>query len=51
LVALAWSLWFGKLPEAGFSFNNETEPKTLDPPLASGNPEGRLIYALFEGLV
>lgn len=51
IIAFVWSLWFGKLPEADFSFNNGTEPQTIDPPLATGNPEGRIIRALFEGLL
>lgn len=36
---------------ADFRFVNGTEPKTLDPHLATGEPEGRLIWELFEGLV
>lgn len=35
---------------ADFRFVNGTEPKTLDPHLANGEPEGRLIWELFEGL-
>ncbi|HEY8943823.1 MAG TPA: peptide ABC transporter substrate-binding protein [Polyangiaceae bacterium] len=35
---------------ADFRFANGTEPKTLDPHLATGEPEGRLISELFEGL-
>lgn len=35
---------------ADFRFNNNTEPKTLDPHLATGEPEHRLISELFEGL-
>jgi len=38
------------LPPADFSFVNGTEPKTLDPGLMTGEPEGRLADALFEGL-
>jgi oligopeptide transport system substrate-binding protein len=34
-----------------FSFNNGTEPETLDPALMTGVPEGRLATGLFEGLV
>src|SRR5690606_32241527 len=37
--------------EADFRFNNSTEPKTLDPHLATGEPEGRLLRSLFEGLM
>jgi len=35
---------------ADFRFVNGTEPKTLDPDLATGEPEHRLLEALFEGL-
>lgn len=37
--------------EADFSFINGTEPQTADPHLAKGEPEGRIIRALFEGLM
>ena len=36
---------------AAFSFANGTEPKTLDPGRATGEPEGRIVDALFEGLM
>jgi len=35
---------------ADFTFLNGTEPKTLDPHLATGEPEHRLLEAIFEGL-
>jgi oligopeptide transport system substrate-binding protein len=35
---------------AEFTFANGTEPKTLDPGRATGEPEGRIVEALFEGL-
>jgi len=35
---------------ADFSFVNGTEPKTLDPNLMTGEPEGRIAQELFEGL-
>ncbi len=35
---------------ADFTFANGTEPKTLDPGRATGEPEGRIVDALFEGL-
>jgi len=35
---------------ADFRFLNGTEPKTLDPHLATGEPEHRLMEAIFEGL-
>lgn len=36
---------------ADFRFANGSEPKTLDPHLATGEPEGRLLWELFEGLM
>jgi oligopeptide transport system substrate-binding protein len=35
---------------ADFRFANGTEPKTLDPHLMTGQPEGRIASELFEGL-
>jgi oligopeptide transport system substrate-binding protein len=35
---------------ADFRFVNGTEPKTLDPSIMTGEPEGRIADALFEGL-
>jgi len=35
---------------ADFRFVNTTEPKTLDPQLMTGEPEGRVAEAIFEGL-
>jgi oligopeptide transport system substrate-binding protein len=35
---------------ADFTFVNGAEPKTLDPHLATGEPEHRIMEALFEGL-
>ncbi len=40
-----------RLPEADFTLNNGTEVTTLDPATVTGVPEGRMIRALFEGLV
>jgi oligopeptide transport system substrate-binding protein len=37
-------------PPADLRFVNGTEPKTLDPQLMTGQPEGRIAEALFEGL-
>lgn len=36
---------------ADFRFNNGAEPKTLDPHLATGEPEGRILRSIFEGLM
>lgn len=33
-----------------FAFINETEPQTLDPGTMTGQPEGRIAQAIFEGL-
>lgn len=51
LLGVAWSLTTSRLPPADLVFNNSTEIKTVDPALVSGVPEGRVINALFEGLV
>lgn len=48
--ALAWAVSFGTLPPADFSFHNGDEVKTVDPALAYGQPEHRVLTALFEGL-
>lgn len=41
----------GRLPPADFTFNNDTEIESFDPAVVTGQPEGRIIDALFEGLV
>ncbi|WP_425401035.1 peptide ABC transporter substrate-binding protein [Aeoliella sp.] len=48
---VVWSLTASRLPPADFTFNNATEIKTVDPALIGGIPEGRVVSALFEGLV
>lgn len=52
VVAALLSLTFrSALPgRADFAFSNGSEPKTLDPGRATGEPEGRIVDALFEGL-
>jgi len=50
IAALAWAVSFGTLPPADFSFHNGDEVKTVDPGKATGQPEHRVITALFEGL-
>ncbi|MDA1267310.1 MAG: ABC transporter substrate-binding protein, partial [Planctomycetota bacterium] len=40
-----------QLEPADFTFNNGTEVETLDPASVTGVPEGRVIRAIFEGLV
>lgn len=51
LAALAYAVTFGQLEQADFAFNNGTEVKTLDPAKAEGQPERRVLDALFEGLL
>jgi oligopeptide transport system substrate-binding protein len=51
LAALAWAASLGTLPRADFTFHNGNEVETIDPALATGQPENRIINALFEGLL
>jgi oligopeptide transport system substrate-binding protein len=46
-----WSLVGSDLPKADFTFVNESEVKSIDPALVTGQPEGRIVYSIFEGLV
>lgn len=48
---VVWSMSAGRLAPADLTFNNQTEIKTVDPALVNGQPEGRVINSLFEGLV
>ncbi|HET6407610.1 MAG TPA: peptide ABC transporter substrate-binding protein, partial [Chthoniobacteraceae bacterium] len=55
LLALLWLLGFlvscGPAAKRGdLVFINGAEPETLDPGLITGQPEGRIVNALFEGL-
>jgi oligopeptide transport system substrate-binding protein len=50
LLALVWAVSFGTLPPADFTFSNGSEIKTVDPAIVTGQPEGRIVWALFEGL-
>lgn len=49
--AVLYATSFGTLPRADLTFNNATEIKTVDPAKATGEPEGRVIEGLFEGLL
>lgn len=54
VAGLCWALTFAgrsHLPAADFTFNNNSEVSTLDPAAVSSVPEGRILRALFEGLV
>jgi oligopeptide transport system substrate-binding protein len=48
IVALTLSKSTGR--RADLRFVNGTEPKTLDPDIMTGEPEGRIAEAIFEGL-
>lgn len=48
--SVVWATSFGTLPPADFTFANNTEIKSVDPAIVTGQPEGRVVYALFEGL-
>jgi oligopeptide transport system substrate-binding protein len=50
LALLAFTFRASLPGRADFTFSNGSEPKTLDPGRATGEPEGRIIDALFEGL-
>lgn len=54
LLATAAVVFFvrsGRLPPADFTFSNETEIESLDPAVVTGQPEGRILWAIYEGLV
>ncbi len=50
VAALGYAVSFGTLPPADFTFVNGTEIKSVDPARITGQPEGRIVNALFEGL-
>jgi ABC-type transport system substrate-binding protein len=50
MAALLRLVSASSVPPAEFVFVNGTEPRTLDPTLMTGEPEGRIGEALFEGL-
>src|SRR5688500_4328939 len=51
LAAVAYAVSFGTLPPADFTFVNGTEVQSIDPAKVTGAPEGKIINALFEGLL
>jgi oligopeptide transport system substrate-binding protein len=51
IAAVVWASQMKSLPPADFSFQNGTDPKTIDPARATGDTESRIIFALFEGLL
>lgn len=48
---IVWIVGQGQLPPADFTFNNDGEIESLDPAVVTGQPEGRIIDAIYEGLV
>ena len=50
LAALGWAVSFRRLPPADFTFINGTEVQSIDPAIVTGQPEGRIINGIFEGL-
>jgi oligopeptide transport system substrate-binding protein len=50
LSAVAWAVLRVQLPPADFTFVNESEVKSLDPHNVTGQPEHRILEAVFEGL-
>lgn len=51
VLSFGYAVNLGQLEPAEFTFNNGAEIKTVDPALATGAPEGRIINGLFEGLL
>ncbi len=51
VCAVAWALSFTTIPKADFAFQNGDDAKTLDPGRATGEPERRILNAIFEGLL
>ncbi|MEO0661480.1 MAG: peptide ABC transporter substrate-binding protein [Planctomycetota bacterium] len=50
LAAAIWTTRGARLEPADFVFNNGTELQTLDPATVTGQPEGRALRMLLEGL-
>lgn len=48
--AVAWTMSARRLPKADFTFVNGTEIKSVDPQAITGQPEGRIVHAIYEGL-
>ena len=50
-AAVIWATRFDSMPPADFSLQNGTDPKTLDPHRATGQPESRILFNTFSGLL
>jgi oligopeptide transport system substrate-binding protein len=46
-----WAVSFQPLEPADFTFINGSEVQSVDPHIVTGQPEGRVMWALYEGLV
>lgn len=51
LLATYLAISFKSPPAADFTFINGTEIKSVDPAIVTGQPEGRIIRSIYEGLV
>ncbi|MEX0643008.1 MAG: peptide ABC transporter substrate-binding protein [Pirellulales bacterium] len=51
LAAISWAVYGSRLPPADFTFFNESEIKSVDPAIITGHPEGRIAWAIYEGLM
>jgi oligopeptide transport system substrate-binding protein len=51
IAAVIWAARMDHIPPADFSLQNGTDPRTLDPHRATGQPESRIAFELFEGLL
>ncbi len=49
LLLLSW-IGCTRVPEADVVLHNTSEPETIDPHILTGQPDGRIAAALFEGL-
>jgi oligopeptide transport system substrate-binding protein len=50
LGAVTWAMQSPDQEPADFTFVNNTELKSIDPAVVTGQPEGRVLQGLFEGL-
>ena len=51
ISSAVWAVSFQPLEPADFTFVNGSEVQSVDPHIITGQPEGRVIWALYEGLV
>ncbi len=51
IAAVIWAARMDHIPPADFALQNGTDPSTIDPHRATGQPESRIIFELFEGLL